>query len=262
MIVGEHLQIAEGDFVQTLAKGLSVLTAFSRENPAMTLSDVARMAGLSKPSARRLLLTLQVLGYVSSHAGKFRLTPKVLDLGAAYLSSADLPAIVDPFLAELNDYVQEACSVGVFDGDSVVYIARAASQKRIMTFTVQVGTRIDPIISSLGKVLLAYWPEQEVLRFLDRKEQEGTLGKGIWNRQQFLENLGKIRQRGWEMVDQQVEVGVRTIAAPLFDVNGHVIAGINVAAHSTRVSVERMTDEFLPRLLETQKRINQALSGK
>lgn len=252
--------IAEGDYVQSLDKGLSVLRAFSDEHSAMTLSEVARLTGLSKPSARRFLLTFQALGYMESNDGVFRLRPRVLDLGYAYLSSVELPSVVDPFLNELNAEVREACSVGVLDDDSIFYLARASAQKRIMTFSVRVGTRVDPLRTSVGRVILASLPTDELNMFLDRREQDANLPEG-WDRDLFVKNLAAVQEQGWSLVDQEVEVGVRTIAAPIHDARGRVIAGINVAVSTARVPLERLRDEFLPNLLTTRDKIDAEIAS-
>lgn len=251
--------IAPGDYVQSLDKGLSVIKAFNSDRRTMTLTEVAEATGLSKPSARRFLLTLQALGYVSQEDGRFRLRPRVLDLGGSYLTSGELPALVNPYLSELNAKLREACSVGVLDGDNAVYIARASAQQRIMTFNVQVGTRIDPVITALGRVLLANLPPAVLQAYLQRRQQFAPAPQ-IPPDGGFTDDLDRIREQGWCLMDQEIEVGVRTIAAPLRNSAGTVIAGINVAAHTARVSLERLQDEFLPELLDTQARIEKDLA--
>lgn len=251
--------IADSDYVQSLDKGLAVIRAFNSDRRAMTLTEVAAVTGLSKPSARRFLLTLQALGYMTQHDGKFRLRPSVLDLGGAYLTSGELPAIVNPFLTELNGELKEACSVGVLDGDSIVYIARASSHKRIMTFDVQVGTRIDPLSTSLGQVILADKSHEDLSTYLEMLRADGSTNIDASN-EEIFESLQKVREQGWALMNQGVEVGVRAIAAPLRKSSGEAVAGINVAVHTTRVSLERLQDEFVPRLLATQKKINEALA--
>lgn len=251
--------IAPGDYVQSLDKGLAVIRAFGHERRAMTLSEVAKVTGLSKPSARRFLLTLHALGYVSHQAGQFRLQPRVLDLGSSYLTSAELPEVVNPFLLELNANVREACSVGVLDGDEAVYIARASSQRKIMTFNVQIGTRLDPVITALGRVLLADLDSIELAAYLDGRRTRDTLPPIDTGNQLSIE-LKKVRETGWCLMDQEIEAGVRTIAAPIRNASGQVIAGINVAAHAARVSRERLENEFLPALLDTAEQINASLA--
>lgn len=246
-----------GDYVQSLDKGLSVINAFSAERRTMTLSQVAAETGLSKPSARRCLLTLHALGYLVSDGPNFRLGPKVLDLGQAYLSSVDLPAIVEPFLNELNAELQEACSVGVLDGNSVVYVARAQAQ-RIMTMSVRVGTRIDPVLTALGRVLLSHLPEGRVEEIWNARRPDAT-APNDGGLPEFLKSLQDVRTQGWCLVDQEVEIGVRTIAVPIHDGRGNVIAGINLAAHTARVSKDNLQNDFLPRLIATNRDIEACL---
>lgn len=248
--------ISAGDYVQSLDKGLAVINAFSDERRTMTLSQVAAVTGLSKPSARRCLLTLHALGYLVSEGPNFRLGPKVLDLAQAYLSSVELPAIVEPFLNELNADLQEACSVGVLDGDSVVYVARAQA-KRVMTMAVRVGTRIDPFVTALGRVLLAYEPEDRIEQlWTTRGDARDSVGVDL---PEFLAMLREVRQKSWCLVDQEVEVGVRTIAVPIRDSRGKVIAGMNIAVHTARVSIERLENEFLRRLQKASADIESCL---
>ncbi|WP_169333681.1 IclR family transcriptional regulator domain-containing protein [Nocardia higoensis] len=248
--------ISEGDYVQSLDKGLAVISAFSGERRSMTLSQVAAVTGLSKPSARRCLLTLHALGYLVSEGTSFRLGPKVLDLAQAYLSSVELPAIVEPFLNELNADLQEACSVGVLDGDSVVYVARAQA-KRVMTIAVRVGTRIDPFVTALGRVLLAYESEERIEKLWNaRTDAQSTVGLDLPG---FLTMLREVRQQSWCLVDQEVEVGVRTIAVPIRDGRGKVIAGMNVAVHTARVSIEQLESEFLQRLQRAREDVETCL---
>jgi len=248
--------ISVGDYVQSLDKGLAVISAFSDERRTMTLSQVAAVTGLSKPSARRCLLTLHALGYLVSEGPNFRLGPKVLDLAQAYLSSVELPAIVEPFLNELNADLQEACSVGVLDGDSVVYVARAQA-KRVMTMAVRVGTRIDPFVTALGRVLLAYESDDRIEKLWNaRGDARDSIGVDL---PEFLEMLREVRQKSWCLVDQEVEVGVRTIAVPIRDSRGNVIAGMNIAVHTARVSIEQLENEFLGRLQKASADIESCL---
>lgn len=246
-----------GDYVQSLDKGLAVLNAFSAERRSMTLSQVAAETGLSKPSARRCLLTLHALGYLVSDGPNFRLGPKVLDLGQAYLSSVELPAIVEPFLNELNAELKEACSVGVLDGNSVVYVARAQTQ-RIMTMSVRVGTRIDPILTALGRVLLSHLPDERVAELWKVRQDHDRESVG-YELPDFLTMLHDVRAQGWCLVDQEVEIGVRTIAVPIHDARGRVVAGMNVAAHTARVSKETLQEQFLPRLASAARGIEACL---
>jgi IclR family pca regulon transcriptional regulator len=228
--------------VQSLERGLAVVRAFDAEHPERTLSDVARETGLTRAAARRFLLTLADLGYVRSDGRNFSLTPRVLDLGYAYLSSLELPEIAEPHLERLVEEVHESSSVSVLDGDDVVYVARV-SVSRIMRVAINVGTRFPAHVTSMGRVLLAagdpvQWPER------------------------LRPKLEAVRRQGWALVDQELEVGLRSIAAPIHDRDGATIAAVNVSAHAGRRTVANMKRELLPPLLATARRIEDDLGGQ
>ncbi len=250
--------IAEGDFVRSLAKGLMVIRAFSAERKSMTLSEVATVTGISKPSARRIVLTLQALGYMSNQDGAFRLLPKVLDLGYAYISSFELPEIAQPHLDALNERLGEVCSLGVLDGDDVIYLARSQS-KRVMSTTIRIGSRIDPSATAVGRVLLAHLPEAELASFLESHTFQAYTEHTVTDPDVLRARLAEIRDRGWELADQEVELGVRTVAAPITDASGETVAAVNIAANYMRVPMDRLLGEFLTDLRNTAEQIRQDL---
>ncbi|MEV6161881.1 IclR family transcriptional regulator C-terminal domain-containing protein [Streptomyces sp. NPDC052052] len=251
--------IAEGDFIQSLGKGLAVIRAFSAERKSMTLSEVAAVTGISKPSARRIVLTLQSLGYMSNTDGAFRLLPKVLDLGYAYISSFELPEIAQPHLDALNEQLGEVCSLGVLDGSDVIYLGRSQS-KRVMSTTIRIGSRIDPVATAVGRVLLADLPEDELTSFLEKHSFEAYTEHTVTEPGQVRARLAHIRERGWELADQEKELGVRTIAAPITDISGETVAAVNIATNYMRVPMDRLLDEFLTALLDTAARIRKDLA--
>lgn len=251
--------IAEGDFIQALGKGLSVIQAFSTERKSMTLSQVAAVTGISKPSARRVILTLQALGYMSNTDGAFRLLPKVLDLGYAYISSFELPEIAQPHLDALNEQLGEVCSLGVLDGGDVIYLARSQS-KRVMSTTIRIGSRIDPAATAVGRMLLAHLPEAELTSFLDTHTFQTYTEHTVTDPDALRARLAVIRDRGWELADQEKELGVRTIAAPITDTNGETVAAINIATNYMRVPMDRLRGEFLTALLGTAEHIRNDLA--
>ncbi|MFV2175519.1 IclR family transcriptional regulator C-terminal domain-containing protein [Actinomadura sp. LOL_016] len=245
--------------MQSLGKGLAVIRAFSAERKSMTLSEVAAVTGISKPSARRLILTLQALGYMKNENGAFRLLPKVLDLGYAYISSFELPEIAQPHLDALNERLGEVCSLGVLDGDSVIYLARSQA-KRVMSTTVRIGSRIDPCATAVGRVLLAHLPEPDLAAFLGRHRFQVYTEHTVADPDALRARLGEIRARGWELADQEVELGVRTIATPITDPAGEVIAAVNVAANYMQVPMERLKSDVLDELVDTAAQIKKALA--
>lgn len=251
--------IAPRDMVQSLIKGLAVIQAFGPDRKSMSMTEVANTIGISKPSARRFLLTLQSAGYVRREGEQFRLLPKVLDLGLAYFSSIDLPEIGERHLEELNMQVKEACSLGIFDGDSVIYIARAQWQ-RVRSVSVRVGTRIDPATTALGRVLLASLPDDELDAWIDRHKFEVYTEYTVADPKRLRAILDDVREKGWAMCDQEVELGVRTLAAPVHKPGGKVVAGVNVAANYQRVPLDKLIEDVLPQLLDTTARIDRDLA--
>src|SRR3984893_1994313 len=207
-------QSHDGDFVQSLERGLSVIRAFDAEHAKLTLSEVATSTGLSRAAARRFLRTLVQLGYMRSDGGRFELRPKILELGYAYLSSLTLPEVALPHLEELVEEVRESSSVSELDGEDVVYIARVPT-KRIMTMTISVGTRFPAYATSMGRVLLAAQPEDWLERYLAAVSLHGLAGRTITSPGGLRQELVTIRGRGWALVDQELEEGLRSLAAPI-----------------------------------------------
>ena len=221
----------DGDFVQSLDRGLSVIRAFDAEHPKLTLSEVAASTGLSRAAARRFLRTLVQLGYMRSEGSRFALRPKILELGYAYLSSLTLPEVSMPHLEQLVEQVHESSSVSELDGDDVIYIARVPT-KRIMTVTISVGTRFPAYATSMGRVLLAAQSEERLDDYLESASLRGLTGHTITSATALRRELRKIRAQGWALVDQELEEGLRSIAAPIRDADGQVIAAINVSTHA------------------------------
>ena len=245
--VESEARLARADTVLSLERGLSVITAFAATRRTMTISELAKETGLSKPSARRFLLTLQKIGYIRATERGFRLTPKVLELGHAYLSAAELPEMVEPVLDRLNEDLREACSVGILEGDLVFYIARSVT-RRLMTISVRVGSPIDPGSTALGRILLAHAGDATVEGYLARHPLQAHTPFTVTDVAEFHRLLAQARSQGWTLSDQETEVGVRTIAVPIRGPQGSVIAGANVAAHASRITKRQLVREFLPRL--------------
>ncbi len=236
-----------GHFVQSLSRGLAVIRALSSPEP-MTLSDVARASELSRASARRFVLTLEELGYVQQTGGRFALTPRVLELGFAYLSALGLPEIVQPHMERLVEQVHESSSVSVLDGESVVYVARVPTQ-RIMNVVINVGTRFPAYATSMGRVLLAGLERHECAQLLDRIELLPLAHDTITTRPELERELERVRLQGYAIVDQELESGLRSVAAPIRDRRGRVVAAINLAVQAGRVSVGEIRSSLLEPLL-------------
>jgi IclR family pca regulon transcriptional regulator len=246
------------DFVQSLERGLAVIRAFGPERPRLTLSDVARETGLTRAAARRFLLTLAELGYVRTNGREFSLAPRVLELGYAYLSSTGLPEIAYPHVERLVDQVRESSSISVLEGEEVVDIVRVPA-KRIMTVAVPVGTRFPAFASSKGRVLLADLPADGLDSWLADAHLAQLTSHTVTDPDRLREILADVAHRGYAIVDQEVEDGIRSVAVPLHDADGGVVAAMNVSAYSRRLGVDGVKKELLPHLLETASRIEEDL---
>jgi IclR family pca regulon transcriptional regulator len=244
-------------YVQSLERGLAVIRALSAPDP-QTLSDVARSTGLTRATARRFLLTLERLGYVRQEQGRFGLTPQVLQLGYAYLSSLTLPEIAQPHLARLVERVHESSSVSVLDGGDVVYVARVPT-RRIMTVSINVGTRFPAHATSMGRVLLAGLDAAAREQLLASIELEGFTPATITGRADLEAELERVAGQGYALVDQELEIGLRSVAVPIHDPAGTVVAAMNLSVPAASMTAAEMRAELLPALRETAAAIERDL---
>jgi IclR family pca regulon transcriptional regulator len=249
------------DFVQSLERGLSVIRAFDETRPELTLSDVARATGLTRAAARRFLLTLIDLGYVRTDGRLFALRPRILELGYAYLSSLSLPEVAQPHMEELVAKVHESCSVSVLDGTDVVYIARVPT-RRIMTVAISVGTRFPAFATSMGRVLLAAQPNDRIEAYLASGVIQQYTDFTVTDADKLRAVLAKARTQGYCLVDQELEKGLRSIAVPIHDAEGTVIAAMNVSLHVSGGTAEEIRRDVLPQLRATAAEIEQDLRGQ
>ena len=238
------------DFIEALARGLDVIAGFRPHQPVMTLAEVATAANLARPTARRILLTLEQLGYVRTADRGYALTPRVLDLGVAYVRSTGLWDIARPHLERLVARTNESCSIAQLDGSDIVYVARVAVPK-IVSLAVQIGTRFPALQTSLGKVQLAALPPAELESVLAQPTRSGLVARWQPDRAERDAELRQVRARGWALTDEQLTLGIRSVAAPLRDGSGRVIAGVNVNCHAAETPVERLVEHHLPLLLQT-----------
>lgn len=236
-----------------------MIRALSAPGPGRTLSDVARQTGLARAAARRFLLTLRDLGYVRVEERRFSLTPRVLELGYSFLSSLSLPELAQPHLRELVQRVRESSSVSVLDGDDIVYVAREPT-RRIMTVTISVGTRFPAYATSMGRVLLAGLPDDALERFLAGTELRALTARTITDAGALTATIEGVRARGWALVDQELEAGLRSIAVPIRDAQGTVLAAANLSSHASRTSSEEMRRRLLPELQRTAAGIERDLA--
>ena len=247
--------------VRSFERGLRVIRAFGSGQAEMTLAAVARETELNRATARRLLLTLEELGYVQRRADLFRLTPRVLDLGYAYISSFGLPQLALPFLETLSEKLHEASSVGVLDDTDVVYVARVPA-KRVMTVSIGLGSRFPAYRTSLGRALLASLPDDEVRCLWEASDRSDPTARTVTTYKDLAKQLDEVRRRGYALVDQELELGVRSIAAPLHDSSGRTIAAINVSTHTSRTTKQQLHERFIPDLLDTARTIDDVLANQ
>lgn len=248
------------EFVQSLERGLAVIRAFDADHPELTLSEVARETGLTRAAARRFLLTLVELGYMRTDGRLFGLRPRVLELGYAYLSSLTLPEVAQPHLEALCAEVHESCSVSVLDGTDIVYVARVAT-KRIMTVAISVGTRFPAYATSMGRVLLAGQPADWLDDYLASVELRPLTRRTVTDPAKLRSTLTRIRTQGYAVVDQELEEGLRSMAVPIRDASGDVVAAMNLSARASRGSSEAIRRELLPPLRAAAAQMEQDLRG-
>jgi IclR family pca regulon transcriptional regulator len=237
------------DLAGSFAKGLSVIRAFDSEHASMSLSDVARRTGLSRATARRFLLTLVALGYAELNEKRFALRPRVLELGFAYLRSLGLPEILTPHLRRVSETLNESSSAAVLDGLDVVYVARVQT-RRIMSVDLGVGARLPAPHGALGRVLLAALSPSACAAAMRDAVLPPHTRRSVTSKQELRRILEDVAQSGFCIVDQEFEEGLRSIAVPVADRRGRVLAAMNVSCQANRVALDVMKRTFLPVLRE------------
>jgi IclR family pca regulon transcriptional regulator len=241
---------ADPDFIEAIARGFDVIKAFDPHRPVMTLTEVATSADLARPTTRRILRTLESLGYVRSARAGFTLTPRVLELGLTYVQALGLWDVARPHMERLVARTGESTSIAQLDGSDIVYVARVAVPK-LVTLAVSIGTRFPAPATSLGKVLLAGLPPQELEAALSEPSRAGVRARWQPGREELDATLREVRAKGWALTDEQLAHGIRSVAAPLRDGDGTVVAAINVTVHAAETSVDRLLHDHLPLLLQT-----------
>jgi len=249
--------LPDKEFMTTLAKGLAVLSAFGEQRPHMTLSQAAEVADLSRATARRILLTLSELGYVEQDGRAFSLSPKILDLGFAYLNTQSWIDRTAPLLRELSDRLGENCSAAILQDNEIVYVARCQAP-RIMSAVLSVGSRLPALHSSMGRVLLGFLAEDELWRRLKAMRIEPYTQQTITGIQPLFDRIRDDRLQGFSIVDEELERGLLSIAVPILDRHGNALGAINVSTHASRTTRNEMRMNFLPEL----KRVSAIVSQK
>ncbi|MCQ1999466.1 IclR family transcriptional regulator domain-containing protein [Arthrobacter zhaoxinii] len=253
---------ASGQYVQSLARGLLVIRAFDAEHVQMTLSEVSRRTGLTRATARRFLLTLAELGYVRTDGRTFELTALVLQLGYSYLSGQSLPQLTQPVLEDLSREISESTSASVLDGDEIVYIARIHT-RRLMTVGISVGTRFPAYATSMGRVLLAGLPEDRFEDYVSGAQLRPLTERTVTDPDRLRAVVAQVREQGWALVDQELELGLRSVAVPVLDPQGAVVAALNTSMQATvGFTLEEAAARVLPHLQQASATITAALAAR
>jgi IclR family transcriptional regulator, pca regulon regulatory protein len=247
-------------YVQSFARGLQVIRSFSASAPSQTLSEVASRAGLSRAGARRILLTLEALGYVRSDGKRFSLSPRILDLGFSYLSSMPIWNLAEPYMEELVAQVQESCSAAVLDATDIVYVLRVPTRK-IMSISLGVGSRLPAYCTSMGRMLMSALPQQELMDLLAASELTARTKYTLTDAKEIAAKVAQVRRQGWALVNQELEEGLVSLAAPIVNRSGQMVAALNISGQANRTSARVMQDTMLEPLLEAARTISQRLGG-
>lgn len=249
------VMVARSDRLQSLERGLAVLRAFSVTSPALTISEVAERTGLTRATARRVLLTLAGLGYVEASRREFTLTRSVLELAKPFAQQHDAWDFAQPYLESLTERTGESASIAVLDGTEILYVARVQT-RRLLTLAVTVGSRLPAHATSKGRVMLANLPDAELEAYFGRSAIARYTERTVVDEAELRAILADVRRQGWAIVDQQLEAGLCSVAAPIVDANGRVSAALSVCAHAGRVDPATLRTEFLPLVIETARRVS------
>jgi IclR family pca regulon transcriptional regulator len=246
------------DFISSLGKGLRVLEAFGSEHPRRTIAEVAASASLDRATARRCLLTLSKLGYAHYDGKFFTLTPRVLRLGVGALAALPLARLVQPWLDQLSDQLGQSTSVAILDDTEIVYVARAA-QRKVMSIGLMPGSRLPAHCSSLGRVLLAALPENETRAIVMRSNLAPRTPFSLIDPEEIIERIRAARVDGYAVIDQEVEMGLRSIAVPLYSARGQIVGALNSGVSAAQATTEELMASYRPALLKVQAALRSLL---
>ena len=247
------------NFMASMARGLAVINAFEDRKRHLTIAQVSHRTEIPRAAVRRCLYTLMQLGYVTTDGRTYSLLPKVLTLGHAYLSSTPLAVSAQPYLDRLSEQLHEACNLATLEGDNVLYIARSAIPQRLISVDLSVGSRLPAYCTSMGRVLLAALDDQALTDYLANTELQPRTRCTIATADELWESLQQVRGQGWSLVDQELERGLRSIAVPVFDSAGHVLAAMNVSTHAGRAAVADLERRVLPALPAASQQLSSQL---
>ena len=250
---------SDPNFMTSLARGLAVICAFSDHRRSLTIPQISEQTGFSRAAVRRCLHTLAKLGYVSSGSRTFSLEPKILELGHAYLSSTSLAPAAQPILDRLCEAVHESCSVSILDSSDILYVARSSTTVRLLSVDLGVGSRLPAYCTSMGRVLLAFQPAEKLREYFTGTRLIPHTKRTVTSKVKLLEELADIRKKGYAIVDQELEVGLRSIAVPVRTKSGSVTAAMNVGTQAARVSIAELREGIYPQLSAAAKRLSALL---
>ncbi|MEB0120024.1 pca regulon transcriptional regulator PcaR [Pseudomonas sp. CCI1.2] len=247
------------DFMTSLARGLAVIHAFQERKRQLTIAQISHRTEIPRAAVRRCLLTLIKLGYATCDGRAYSLLPKVLTLGHAYLSSTPLALSAQPYLDQMSDQLHEACNMATLEGDDILYIARSATTQRLISVDLSVGGRLPAYCTSMGRILLAALDDVSLHEYLDHVDLQPKTSRTLSTPQALLECLQQVRQQGWCIVDQELEQGLRSIAVPVYDASGQVLAALNVSTSAGRVTRNDLEQRFLPIMLDASRDLSTQL---
>lgn len=247
------------NFMTSLARGLAVVHAFQERKRQLTIAQISHRTEIPRAAVRRCLHTLIKLGYATTDGRTYSLLPKVLTLGHAYVSSTPLAVTAQPILDRLSEHVHEACSMATLEGDEILYIARSAIPQRLISVDLSVGSRLPAYCTSMGRILLAGLDDLALGDYLERAELHVKTSRTVHTVDGLRASIGHVREQGWVLVDQELEIGLRSIAVPLKDAAGQVLAALNVGTHVSRVSSQELESRYLPILLQASRELSTRL---
>jgi IclR family transcriptional regulator, pca regulon regulatory protein len=250
--------LTDPSFMTSLARGLAVVRAFSDRRRSLTIAQISHKTGIPRAAVRRCLYTLKQLGYADSEANNFTLKPKILTLGYSYLSSTPLAVSAQPYMDQISRTLNESCSLAVLDGNNVLYVSRS-STSRIMSVALNVGSRLPAYCTSLGRAMLAYLPDDALRAYFNSVELKAYTERTVVSQKRLEEILFETREAGFTIVEEELEVGLRSIAVPVRGASGTVVAALNIGAQATRVTSRQMKEAFLPVLLKGSQELSALL---
>ncbi|MFZ3204344.1 MAG: IclR family transcriptional regulator [Pseudomonas sp.] len=247
------------NFMTSLARGLAVINAFQERKRHLTIAQISHRTEIPRAAVRRCLYTLMKLGYATTDGRTYSLLPKVLTLGHAYLSSTPLAVSAQPFLDRISEQLHEACNLATLEGEQVLYIARSAIPQRLISVDLSVGSRLPAYCTSMGRILLAALDDDSLHDYLNHADLQAKTSRTLHTPEALWECLQQVRQQGWCLVDQELEQGLRSLAVPVYDSSGHVLAAMNVSTHAGRVPARELEQRFLPIMLNASRELSSQL---